>query len=370
MRRLDADNCVSLDAGMQYTANALPADTQPTLPAVNSANPPFCTTFGGKLNAAVCEEPWLFKDVVPIGAGTPFQPFAVMKPTYEPIGHPPFGVYGKRHVSVYFSLVPSAALEAAFPVGGCSRYGLISPAGFRRALTPVPVGCWPYGAQWKSRGLAIAHVGQHVYSLAGDEYLPPYNRLGALSYSYGYGDAAPAASARPSGALLWYEVKSASEALLALAASGKGELCQPLNGRPSEYAVAGYKPAAVCVAVTDALVTARVAKLDWHDAGCAVGPATKFDPHSFAPPSLEATDLNPACVAPSKLNATAFPAALADPALAAAGAASGVGAAAQLAGEVATGAALAPFDPDGKDAPLPPDQVAKTAAVIKRTIVG
>lgn len=365
----DADHCVSVDAGLQYTANVLPANVQPSIAAVNAANPPFCTDFGGKLGGAtVCEEPWLFDDVTPIGAGTPFQPFVLMKPAYEPVGHPPFGVYGKRHISVYFSFVPAVDLEANFPVGPCSRYGLISVHGFKRALAPVPAGCWPSGPQWRSRGLAIAHVGQHVYSLLGEEYVPPYNKLG-MSYSYGFGalDAFNNASV-PAGQLLWYEVKGAADWVDDLIASGKGEVCEPINGAPSAYATAGYKPGAVCIAADSFVVTYRVTKLAWHGAGCAVGPGTVFDPNSFAPAWLEATDLNPACVAPSKLNATAYPT-ISDVRAKAAGAASAAGGTVQLATQAATAAALGAFDAD-KELPLPPDDVVDSAAVVARTIVG
>ena len=372
VRQLDADNCVTLDSGFQYTANALPGGIP--IATVNSINPPFCTNFTDPKTGTftACEEPWLFDNVVPIGQGTPFQPFALMKPDYQPLGHPPYAVFGERAISVYFSFVTADTLEAAFPVGPCSRYGLISVDGYRRALTPVPVGCWPTGPQWKSRGLAIAHVGQHVYSLAGEEMIPPYNLgAGPLTYSYGYGDVSDVSTSGPAaGALLWYEVKGGSEDIEALIASGKTEICQTLNGAPSAYSTAGYKPGAACVSATKDVVTYRLTKMAWHEAGCAVGPGTKFDPASFASPYLEATVLNGACVVPSKLNATAFPVAVANPSLAAAGAASAVGAAAQLAGELATDVALKPFDDGNVTLPLPPDDVAKTAAIIKRSLVG
>lgn len=101
------------------------------------------------------------------GSNTTFNPYTWQGMNWNPMGHPPLGVYNSPHFDFHFFQMPESEVNAILPAGPnasviCTE-GL-SVESFAKANTPIPETCFPEG--YANLNAVAPFMGNHYVPLA------------------------------------------------------------------------------------------------------------------------------------------------------------------------------------------------------------
>ena len=134
----------------------------PSADAVRNQPPPECKN---KPLSPGCPPPF---DEIPLdfpGTNTTFNPFLRLGLNYNPLGHPPVGVFSLPHFDMHFYMVPNTTTQEVAlgtPPDVCTE-GL-SPEAFYNAHMPIPQACFPNGLA--NINAVAPYMGNHYVNMA------------------------------------------------------------------------------------------------------------------------------------------------------------------------------------------------------------
>ena len=101
------------------------------------------------------------------GANTTFNPYVWQGMNWNPMGHPPLGVYSSPHFDFHFFQMPESEVNAILPAG--SNDAVVCTEGlnvesFAKANTPIPEMCFPEG--YANLNAVAPFMGNHYIQLA------------------------------------------------------------------------------------------------------------------------------------------------------------------------------------------------------------